>query len=233
MVVVMDHDCARGRVELDRLQIGGTHVHGDCLELGPRLLQPRKKGPEGLMVSAFRGKQNLSRVHVYDDCHVAVALADGNLIDADATDLSPRASALAPLQFGLDDLLDQVPADPKMASDGEHGHRPGQINDQPAKGPRIALAGVGDITALLLQLLAVSTAKHVEMEHQKDGLAAHRQSSERVVRLPFEGDIATAARHTPSPLWLLLDVHIDSSPFVICALVIIAVGAKGVIDEAG
>ncbi len=107
----VEHDLRVGQVCLDRQLVGGRHVDGDRLDPRPGALQASPKGGQGLGSFAISNKQHAAAVQVQHHREVAVAVADGDLVDGQLPHLGQRRLGIALGEVGFDDLLHRVPAD--------------------------------------------------------------------------------------------------------------------------
>jgi hypothetical protein len=89
---------AFGKVVADGVDVGLRHVAGDGPHLGPRGTQSLPKGRQGLGAFAVPHEHNRAAAKVEDQGKVAMAFADGQLVDGDLLEvLELRLGAAPPM----------------------------------------------------------------------------------------------------------------------------------------
>ena len=138
---------------------GGGHVHDHGVDPGTALGAQHvgEEGPDGLPGAADPDPQDLLAGGVDDDGGVAVALVQGELVDAPHRDVGEVHGLEAGGQGPFVHLLHGMPVD--AVEGGPLGHRQhlAEIEDGIGEAPRQALVGVQPVHPLTLRALAVGT----------------------------------------------------------------------------
>src|SRR6516165_1778523 len=107
--------------------IGWRHVHRDRLDLRSGPSQPLPEWFQRVSSLAVADEDHSTALEVQNDCHVAVALSDGNLVDGDLMEVLQLGLGVAAAEVALLDVLDDIPADTEVSGHIEDGHTPGQF----------------------------------------------------------------------------------------------------------
>src|SRR5207244_9001620 len=113
-----------------RVDVGGAHVGGDGLDLGPGPPQPPPEGRQGVPALAPADMDHRPALQIQHDGQVAVPPADGDFVDGELPEVLQLGAAEAAGQVLLLDLLDEVPTDPAVGGNVLDGNEPAQL--QPA-----------------------------------------------------------------------------------------------------
>ena len=104
--------------------IGRRHVRGDCLDAGPRRLQLCPERLQRIRPLAFADEYDRAAEEVQHDGHVAMSLADADLVNGDLLQVPQLHLLEAALQVSLLDVLDCVPTNAQMPGNVQNRHRP-------------------------------------------------------------------------------------------------------------
>ena len=180
-VEVIEHVYGPRQVVAHRPDVGRRHVRGHRFDLGPRPPQPPPERLEGIDTLAVADKHHRSGEQVQHHRQVAMALADGDLVDGDLLELVQLGLAETLLQGAGLDVLDHVPAHLEMLGHVLDGHVLRQLQDVPFEGAAVVLLGVGKTQLDLPCQAAVETVDPRHLEVQQDRLATDRHGPERAL----------------------------------------------------
>src|SRR5437899_1253016 len=129
----------------DGVDVGRTHVRGHGLDLSPTASQPLPEGFQGVCSLAPADVDDGPAFQVQDNRQVAVAVADGDFVDGNLSQLLQLGSAEAAAQILLVNLLDEVPTDSQVVGDVLDGHAATQFQGIAGKSLGVAAAWVGKV----------------------------------------------------------------------------------------
>ena len=133
-----------GQVPSDGEGVGGGHVGGDGFDLGVGLSQAFPEGDQGVGAFSLADEDDGAAEEIEDDGEVAVAVADGDLVDGEASEFLEFGFAEASVQVAFEEVFDGVPTDLQVLGDGSDGHVGEQAESVAFEGVGEAAEGFGD-----------------------------------------------------------------------------------------
>ena len=200
---------------------------------GPAGPQPLPERLQGVGPLAVADEHHRAAVQVQHDRQVAVALADGDLVDGDVPQVLELGLGIAARQVALLDVLDQVPADAQVRGHVADGHPPGEVQHVPLEGLGVAPPRVGEGDLDLTHHPTGTALDARDGEHQGRRARADGQGPEASLDVTARDQVAGTAGRAPAALGLLADGEDHLSFGVGGADVAIAPGPERVIQQAG
>ena len=201
------------------------HVGGHGLDPGPAATQAFPEILQGIPSLSIPDVNHRPRFQVQDHGQVAMAFANGNLVDGDLSQVFQFRPVEPPLQIGFLNILDHVPTDAQVLGDILDGHIEGKFQGVPLKGFGIGDARVGEVDLHLSHYAAAATLHPRHGQHQVHRLAADRDGAKSAVTLPASDNLVRPTHRTsirfarlldrenhPTPRILRLHVPIASNP---------------------
>ncbi len=131
-------------------------------------------------------------------------------------------------QDALDAFLDRC----GEAADMGVAHGPGIHNPTSREASGIALERVGQVPALPPQCSTFLASQHMKVQHEKDGLFANRNPSDRGCSISFEGHISASTFDTSLLMLFLVEMDVHGSAFILDGSIGVCACSICVIDKA-
>ena len=179
------------------IDVGGRHVRGDGLDLGPRTAEPYPEVLEGIPAFPPAYVNHGSAFQVQHDGQIAVPLGRGDLIDGDLPQVFQLRFAKSSLEVLLLNVLDHVPTDHQVLGNILDGHVPRQLQGVTLKGFGIADTGIGEADLDLPDGTTAETLHSGDRQDQPDPLAADRHGAETAKVLPSSNHVVRVANRAP------------------------------------
>lgn len=116
-MVVVGHDVSLGECFANLMAARAAHVHRDGFQILGSLAETLQEGLDILLGSPFVGMNNSAGLKVGENGHVLVPFHDTELIDSHVADLMQGNVLVGSAQLGFVDLLDDIPARPRVVCD--------------------------------------------------------------------------------------------------------------------
>ena len=161
---------------------------------------------------------------------VAVALADGHLIDGDLLELLELGLGEPPLQIAFLDVLDNVPTDIEMPGRVLDGGELRELQRVAFKGVRVAPARIGEGN---LDLPGEFTSKAHDprhLDHEERRLQTDGDRPQEPLLVSLSIDCRRAARRAAILLPGLLDPETDAAQDEIGPVQLVATNAAGMVQ---
>jgi hypothetical protein len=229
-VKAIEHQRRLRKVLLDRQNVGLRHVEGDGFDLRSRRTQAPPERLQGLGSLAVADEDDGAAFEVEHHGEVAMPLADGDLVDAQETQMLELGLGEALLQVPLLDVLDGVPTDAEMMGHVLDGHALGQLQGIAFEGMGVTAHGIGEVDGNLAEEPAGAAFDARDLKEQMSRAVADRQAAKESRFAAVTGELVRPAGGAAEAIAILFDREHDFPFEVFGAGITVAANAEAVVE---
>src|SRR4030042_3802976 len=229
----VENDGGLPEVFRDGADVSRGHINGHSFDFCPGSLKSCPERHQGISALSVPHENHGSGDQIQHDGEIMGPFTNADLVNGDPFELSELGTTEALLEVPFLNVLDHIPAHPKVLSRILDRHMPQKLQSISLKASCIGPSLVSKTDSDLTDHIAGHTPNPLNRKQNRNRFQPDGQGLERTLHLPTASHIPRATARASQFVSLLANLENDSAALVIGPNVIIASDAKSMVQETG